>query len=86
MPVVTDAFMLPFVQASMPLDRGTGQLDFGTGETKAWMQLDARLYRQLHGTAMATIWAGTTMAGGLIARYMRHKSWWFKAHQVSECV
>jgi hypothetical protein len=68
---------------SMPLDRGTGMLNWGDGTTKEWSTTDVRTYRYMHGTAMATVWAGTTMFGGIIARYFRHKWWWFRAHQVS---
>ena len=43
-------------------------------------------YYELHGSFLAFIWSGTTLLGGIIARYGRHYSWWIDAHQFLQTV
>ena len=44
------------------------------------------LYRTLHGAFMTTIWAGSTLLGGIIARYYRHRQDWIKYHMMLQGV
>ena len=67
------------------IERGFFNFNFRT--LKGEDELDwTLLSRSLHGGAMATIWALTTLIGGAIARYGRSNKNWVKYHMMFQLI
>jgi hypothetical protein len=67
------------------VERGFFNFNFRTLKTEEEFDW-ALLSRRLHGGAMATIWAITTLIGGAIARYGRSNKNWVKYHMAFQLV
>ena len=66
--------------------RGTFELNWKTLAVDNSLETRNHLFRTLHGSFMTTIWAGSTLIGGIIARYWRHNPNWVVYHMYLQSV